>query len=310
MIDARQFASWVSAGARAAFEEGLPPPPPSATIEDLRRHYDAYNRRMLDTALARYAVAIEERACGGVPSHVVIPRAGLRSWRALLCLHGGAFMWGSGAGALLEAVPMAATMGCEVVAVDYRLAPENPYPAAIEDALAVYADLLTRAEASSIGIYGCSAGGMLTAQAIARLIAADGPLPGAVAMLHGTGLEFEGDLAAAAPAFSGQAGEGRVPRASELPYFATVDPHDPLVMPGEDPAALARFPPSLLITATRDFAASACSVMHRRLLAAGRISRFVLFDGLGHAHHMAVDVPESRETFEILRGFFDEHLTP
>ncbi|MGQ2929890.1 MAG: alpha/beta hydrolase [Sphingopyxis sp.] len=74
------------------------------------------------------------------------------------------------------------------------------------------------------------------------------------------------------------------------------------------PELLAHFPPSLLISATRDFAASAVSVMHRRLLAAGVEASFVLFDGLWHAHHMDVDLPESVETYKIVAGFFRKYL--
>jgi acetyl esterase/lipase len=308
VIDPSKFAEWVSAEAKAAFLAGAPTPPLSAEIGTLRRHYDALNARWLEVALSNYPVEIAPSRHGGVPTHTVTPAAGKRDERVLLCLHGGAFMWGSGAGALLEAVPLAAEMGCEVVAVDYRLAPEHACPAAVEDVLAVYAEVRSLRPASAIGIYGCSAGGMLTAQAVARMIAEAIPVPGAIAMLHGTGLDFAGDLAESAAAFASQEGAVKPPSAAQLPYFAASDLADALVLPGNHPEMLGSFPPALLITATRDFAASACSVMHRRLLAAGVETRFVMFDGLGHAHHMQVELPESRETFTLMRRFFQEHL--
>lgn len=306
MIDPSQFAEWVSQEAQAA---ALPAAPPAgADIALLRAHYDAFNRRMLETALAAYPVDIDECVITGVPAAVVSPPGGPTDRRVLICLHGGAFMWGGGAGALLEAAPMAATMGCEVVAVDYRLAPEHRFPAAVDDVLAVFASLRTSTPASRIGIYGCSAGAALTAQTVSRLIHDGAPRPGAIAMLHGAGLEFAGDSAAIAAAFDRRDDAGEPPKARDLPYFATADLTDPLVMPGEHPSVLAQFPPALLVSATRDFAASACSVMHRRLLAAGVDARFVLFDGLAHAHHMAVDLPESRETFALLTAFFRKEL--
>jgi len=308
VIDPKTLASWVSGEAQAAFVRIATEPPPPVELAAVREHYDAFNRRMLDAARARYPVAIESTVVAGVPCHIVTPVAGVRGEQTLLCLHGGAFMWGAGAGALLEAVPIAAEMGCMVVAVDYRLAPEHTYPAPVDDVLAVYSELRSSSAPRRIGIFGCSAGGMLTAQVVARLAHENLPLPGAIAMLHGTGLEFEGDLAAAAPLFAGQLGAADLPSAERLPYFATADLSDPLVLPGNHPEALAKFPPSLLVTATRDFAASACSVMHRRLLDAGVDARFVMFDGLGHAHHMDVGLPESRETFRITAHFFGEHL--
>jgi acetyl esterase/lipase len=308
MIDPFQFAGWVSDAAKAAFGVAASEPAAPTDLESLRNHYDAYNRRLLGAALNRYPVDLAEREIGGVPVHVVTPAGGPRDPRVLICLHGGAFMWGSGAGALLEAVPIAATTGMKVVAIDYRLAPEHVFPAAVEDVLVVYLDLLTRHAASSIGLYGCSAGGALTAQVTARLAHDRAPIPGAIAMLHGTGLDFAGDSASSAAAFNQRETQGAVPATESLPYFAAADLRDPLVLPGNHPATLAQFPPSLLVSATRDFAASACSVMHRRLLAAGVEAQFVLFDGLWHAHHMAADLPESQETFELLSGFFEAHL--
>ena len=99
------------------------------------------------------------------------------------------------------------------------------------------------------------------------------------------------------------------PTAAQLPYFATANLDDAMVLPGNHAEILAHFPPTMLVSGTRDFAASACSVMHRRLLASGVEAQFVLFDGMWHAHHMAVNLPESRETFALLARFFDEHLT-
>jgi acetyl esterase/lipase len=308
MIDPFRFAAWVSAEARAAFRALSETAPAPEGLEAVRQHYDAYNRRLLADALEMYPVEISHRQIGGVPVQSVVPQTGVTRPGTLICLHGGAFMWGAGAGALLEAVPLAVACGCEVLAVDYRLAPEHCYPAAVDDVLAVYRDVLTRQDADRVGIYGCSAGGMLTAQAVARMIDEELAVPGAIAMLHGTGLDFVGDLAAAAPAFNPLGNASDLPSAKSLPYFTAADLDDPLVMPGNHPDILARFPPSLLVSATRDFAASACSVMHRRLLAAGVDARFVLFDGLWHAHHMAAGLPESQETFALLERFFAEHL--
>jgi len=308
MIDPDIFAPWVSGEARAAHAEPFPSPPPEAGIAALRTHYDAFNRAMLDKALKAYAVDIVEGERGGVRVHTVSPSGGASDSRVLICLHGGAFMWGAGAGALLEAAPLAVTMGCAVVAVDYRLAPEHTFPAAVDDVVAVYRDLLESHAAASIGIFGCSAGGVLTAQAVAAMLRAALPLPGAIAMLHGTGLEFAGDSAMTAGAFDTRSEARPAPTAEQLPYFATADLREPAAMPGGHPATLAQFPPSMLVSGTRDFAASACATMHRRLLAAGVEARFVLFDGMWHAHHMNVELPESRETFALLGRYFAEHL--
>ncbi len=308
MIDPHRFAEWVSAEAQACFAASASDAAPPSDIDGLRLHYDAYNCRLLDAALALYPVDIVRSDLGGVAVDIVTAVGGATDSRTLISLHGGAFMWGAGAGALLEAVPLAAVTGCTVVAVDYRLAPEHVFPAAVDDVVAVYRALLADREASTIGVYGCSAGGALTAQTVARLAREGIAVPGAVAMLHGTGLEFVGDSAAAASAFDPRGGDSEPPTTGELPYFSTTAPDDPLAYPGNHPDVLAHFPPSLLISGSRDFAASACSVMHRRLLAAGVDAQLILFDGMWHAHHMAVALPESQETFALLHRFFDEKL--
>jgi monoterpene epsilon-lactone hydrolase len=308
MIDPSRFGPWVSPEAVGHFLTETWPSPPSSEIADLRRHYDEFNERYLAHALATDPVRISERTIAGVPVHAVEPIDGIRDSRRLICLHGGAFMWGSGAGALLEAVPVAAATGMEVLAVDYRLAPEQGFPAAVDDVLAVYMQIVTELDSQAVGIYGCSAGAILAAQTVARLLHEKVPGPGAIAMLHGAGVDFAGDSAQFTPALQAAPAADEAPSFQSLPYFSGVDPNDLLALPGNYPDVLGRFPPSLLVTASRDFAASSVWTMHRRLLAAGVEAECITFDGLWHAHHMATALPESRETFAHLARFFGVHL--
>mgnify|MGYP000269911327 CR=1 FL=1 len=309
MIDPDRFAPWVSAEAVEHFKaQAGAQPPPGSDIAGLRAYYGAYNQRLLDVALEHYPVKVVSDQVAGVNVHIVTPTNGITTSRTLVCLHGGAFMWGRGAGALLEAVPVAATTGMRIIAVEYALAPEQVFPAAVNDVIAVYDALLAAQPARTIGIYGCSAGGILTSQSVSRMIAEGIPVPGAIAMLCGTGLEMAGDSAASAAAFTGTPSEGDPPSLAALPYLANADVADPLVFPGEHLDRLAMFPPSLLITGTRDFAASSVTVMHRRLLAAGVDASLIQFDGMWHAHHMATTLPEARETFVALARFFAAHL--
>lgn len=311
MTDAGQFGDWVSEEAKALFGEHAKAPVPPTEVHALRDFYDAYNRALLAKALDRYDVGIVEREMAGVKVHDVTPTGGATSPSILLCLHGGGFMWGGGAGALLEAVPVAAVASMRVIAVEYRLAPEHVYPAAVDDVLAVYSTLLETRQARSIGIFGCSAGAMLTCETIARIAKERLPMAGAAALFHGAGLALGGDSSLTAeildPKLASQ--PGQLPKITDFAYFTGADATDPLVLPGYHPDCLAHFPRTLLVTAMRDFAASSVSVMHRRLLAAGVDASFVLFDGLWHAHHMDVSLPESRETYDIAARFFRKYLS-
>lgn len=307
MSDQRPFAPWVSAEAQRKFEDNAQLPAPPIDLPGQRDYYHAYNQRHLEVAVELFEPVIVAHEIAGVPVYTVTPKGGATRPGVLICLHGGAFMWGSGPGALLEAVPVSAASGMKIIAVNYRLAPEHVFPAAVDDVLAVYKTLLQTDVSSRIGIYGCSAGGILTAQAVSRFLQEGLPPPGAIAMLHGTGLEISGDSVSFARSPDADNDTG-APVVRELPYFEGADLSDPLVLPGNHAAILAQFPPTLLVTGTRDFAASSVSVMHRRLLAEGVSAQCVNFDGMWHAHHMAVDLPESRETFEILARFFAENL--
>lgn len=309
MIDPNRFAPWVSDEAQALFRaQSEAPSAPGGDIAALRVHYDAFNRHHLETAMAHYPAEIIRADMGGVAVDIVTPKQGVSDDRTLLCLHGGAFMWGRGAGALLEAVPVAATIGIRVVAVEYALAPEHLFPAAVDDVLAVYRALCAETSSSRIGIYGCSAGGILTAQTVARLIIEKDAMPGGITMLCGTGLDMIGDSATTAAPLTGQPSGTQTPDLTALPYFSSCDVADALVFPGNHADMLARFPPSLLVTGTRDYAASSVTTMHRRLLAAGAHAELLHFDGMWHAFHMATTLPEAQEVFAAMRRFFLRQL--
>lgn len=284
--------------------------PDPTDLADQRRFYQRYNDDRLAEVRRAYAADVRETTLAGVPVQVVTPRGQreAKGGRVLINLHGGAFMWGAGSGALVEAIPVAVVSGIPVVAVDYRLAPEHPYPAAVDDVEAVYRHLLKEHRAEDIGLYGCSAGGMLAAQAVARILAKGLPSPGAVATLCGTGLPFSGDTLTL-----GQIATGAAPMKQgdlqRLPYLRTARLDDPVAFPGNDPALLARFPPTLLMAGSRDFAVSSLTTMHRRLLGAGATADLVVFDGLWHAFFVFPDLPESKEAYGLIARFFDRHLS-
>jgi acetyl esterase/lipase len=310
---APEFAPWVSEAARRTFESEVRGQGAAfASIAEARAHYDLGNCRRLEAMRSLFMTDIRALELGGVAVDLVVPAGRMTpdipDGPVLICLHGGGFAWGAGAGALLEAVPVAAVSGLPVIAVDYRMAPEYRHPAAAEDVVAVYQALLAGRPASQIGLYGCSAGGALVAQAVARLALMGLPRPGAIAMLHATGLELGGDLLALSALLTGDDPATVAGRLAGLLYLEDADPADAQVFPGEHPEVLAAFPASLLVTATRDFAASSISVMHRRLLAQGVEAELIVFDGLWHAFHMSGDLPESRELYERLSQFFLRRL--
>jgi len=215
----------------------------------------------------------------------------------LLNLHGGGFT--KDAGSVTENVPVAALTGRTVVSVRYRQAPEHPYPAAVEDAEAVYRTLLESYPAERIGLYGTSAGAILCVQLLARLGKAGTPLPAALGFFSGTAdLKRMGDTEQLfRPEFDSARTE---PLFND--YVGARDRADPMISPlfGD----LKGFPPTLCIAGTRDFLLSQTSIFHRALLAAGVASELVVFEAMLHAHWIYQDIPESDEAFAIMADFF------
>jgi monoterpene epsilon-lactone hydrolase len=307
------YSEFASAAARQTFVEMINPPPPeiAGDLLALRTHYAKQNQRLADQMLELFAVDVREDRIGGVRVHRVAPAQPRETnrGRVLICLHGGGFAWGADSGALVEAIPIASQMGVEVIAVDYRMAPEHRFPAASEDVAAVYGELIKHHAPEAIGVYGCSAGGVLTAQSLAWLAKAGLPRPGAVAILGAGGGEMLGDSSYLSPTLEGYGAIAGTPlRFTSLPYLAETSPQDPLACPGEHPDVLRQFPPTLLIAGGRDFAASSAANLHLKLDEAGVDARLYIFDALWHAFQIFPELPESRQVYRIMANFFDRCL--
>ncbi len=134
-----------------------------------------------------YPVNIAEGKIAGVPVRIVTPPTipPDKQNRVLINLHGGGFNadWGSE----IESIPVANLTQTKVVAVLYSLAPEHPFPTALNEAVAVYKELLKTYKPQNIGIYGTSAGAILTGEVASRLRQLDLPLPGALGIFSGSG---------------------------------------------------------------------------------------------------------------------------
>ncbi|RBY94973.1 hypothetical protein DQ244_02695 [Blastococcus sp. TBT05-19] len=153
-------------------------------------------RRWLDAVSATTppAAGVDRRAgeLGGRPVEVMVPEA-TPSTGAVLYLHGGGFTTGSAATHRTLATHLAASSGATVHLLDYRLAPEHPFPAALDDVLAAYRELRGRTDRPERTVLaGDSAGGWLALTAALRLRDEGSPLPAAVALISPL-LELSGD---------------------------------------------------------------------------------------------------------------------
>lgn len=147
----------------------------------------AVQRRWLDLVTGKTPLAdgvdVRDGRLGSRPVRVFTPPHG-RPGRAVLYLHGGGFTIGSVRTHAALAAGLAAASGATVHLLDYRLAPEHPYPAAPDDALAAYRTLLADgADPARTALAGDSAGGWLTLAAALRLRDAGDPLPAVLGLV-------------------------------------------------------------------------------------------------------------------------------
>ena len=296
------------------------PPIPKASdpVEVYQAGRETLNRDVyapvIARAEARFAVDLSSKTIAGVYADVVTPKNGIAARnknKILINLHGGAFYNGARTESLVESIPIAAVGRIKVISLDYREGPENKYPAASEDVAAVYKELLKHYWAKNIGIYGCSAGGTLTAQAIAWIQVNKLPTPGAAGIFGAGAVRgTAGDSAYIAPLFA----YGQMPPppgyAGEEPggYFTGTDPKDPRISPAYDLGTLAKFPSTLILTATRDMALSAAIFTHSQLVKAGADSELHVWEGLTHCFFGDPDLPESQDAYAVITKFFDRHL--
>src|ERR1700687_3928835 len=150
-------------------------PSPDATIEQLRAGLEA----MAGAFSAPADVASQRVDAGGVPAEWVVTPQSVQE-RVILYLHGGGYVMGSINTHRSLAVNLSRAAAARVLLIDYRLAPEYPHPAAVEDATTAYRWLLSSGvHPSRIAVAGDSAGGGLTVATLVALRDAHTPLPAA-----------------------------------------------------------------------------------------------------------------------------------
>jgi acetyl esterase/lipase len=298
----------ISRQAQLSLGRPAPDQEPEQSLAQRRTMTDQY------TAMARMAWSrlcpneLVEDKMAGVPVRIVTPEGmpDENKDKVLLNLHGGGF--NSDSGSYTESIPIASYSKIKVVAVLYRLAPEFPFPAAVDDAVAVYKELLKSYKPEHIVIYGTSAGAILAAEVAAMLKQLGLPMPAALGIFSGMGdFARNGDSISlyALRGFSGHL-DPPVPGPHDGYYAGSTDTKDPILSPiyGD----LHGLPPTLFVTSGRDLLLSGTVNLHRAYLLAGVDARLVVYDALTHAFWYDPRLPEAIEANHIMADFFVKAL--
>jgi acetyl esterase/lipase len=275
---------------------------------------EARNRRTTKTALElakQYGIVIRSGTIGGVPVRYLYPKeiSNRNRNRIFLHLHGGAYVFNGGMAGIYEAVLIADRARIQVLSVDYRMPPEDPFPAALKDVVKVYRTLIRKEFPGRIAIGGTSAGGGLTLAAVLKFKELGLSLPGALFL----GTPWS-DLSKTGDSLYTNAGidhilvsyDGLLEAAARL-YAGGHDLKEPLLSPvyGD----FKDFPPAFLVSGTRDLLLSHTVRVHRKLRQAGVVAELNVIEGFSHADYIfAFAAPESQTIYRELGGFLDRYL--
>ncbi len=298
----------ISPEAQSVLGRAIPDQGPAEALPERRARTDAY------TAGARVAWSalcpnqLVEDKIAGVPVRIVTPEGmpeGNRD-KVLMNVHGGGF--DSDSGSYTESIPIAGYTKIKVIAVLYRLAPEHPFPAAVDDAVAVYKELLKTYKPNRIVLYGTSAGAILTGEVAVKLKQLGLPLPAALGIFSGMGDFARPGDSMAMYGLRGLSGHLDPPATGPLlpAYVASTDPRDPVLSPIY--ADLRGLPPTLFIASGRDLLLSGTVNLHRAYLNAGVDAQLVIFDALTHAFWYDPKLPEAIEANHMMADFFVKQL--
>jgi len=259
----------------------------------------------------KLGVTVEETKIAGVHCFIVTPKKipPENRRRLLVHVHGGGYVFGPGEAALPEALMMAGFGGFKVISIDYRMPPDFPYPAAMDDAMAVWKTLVKQHDHRRLAIFGTSTGGAMTLAMVLRARDEKLPLPAAI----GPGTPWA-DIDKIGDSYADNewvdnvlvTWDGWLGRAAKL-YANGTDLKNPYISPiyGD----FKGFPPTILTTGTRDLFLSNTVRTHRKLRRAGVTADLNVYEGQSHAQYQFnVDAPETKEAFTDIAKFFGKYL--
>jgi monoterpene epsilon-lactone hydrolase len=256
-------------------------------------------RVRLEAGVRRQPVSADGVACQWIVPQDAVPN------QVLLYLHGGGFVLGVTHLHLQMVAHLAKKMHLRALMVDYRLGPEYPYPAALEDCVAAYRWLLKQGiAAQEVVLAGDSAGGNLALTSLIKLRDSGLPLPAAVACLSPvTDLSNQNTPP---QDFKDPLIPSRVGEFYKNSYVARHDPRDPLISPiyGD----LHGLPPLLVHAGEDEQLRQDAQRITNLAKSAGVEARLEIYPRMWHVWQIYLDLPQAIQALDDIAGFFRAHL--
>jgi epsilon-lactone hydrolase len=282
-------------------------PPTAGSFEDRRARWEPLFQKICPVPSGTVATPLE----GGEPRGEWVSAAGVSASepRVLLYIHGGGFTAGSAAAYRGLSAHLSAATGCRVLALDYRWAPEEPFPAALDDCVAAYRWLIGKigVPARDVVLAGDSAGGNLVVAMLLALRDAGDPLPAAgVCISPIFDLALTGDSVTLRAARDPMILQSSLQKCSAA-YRGEADPRDPLMSPlyGD----LSRLPPLLLQCGSEEMLRDDSARLAVKAKAAGVDVTFEEWDEMVHVWHLFADrLTDGRKALARVGEFVRAHI--
>lgn len=267
-----------------------------ATIEDSQKAQERFIENSSETKIK------------GVPVTIATPKD-YNGNKVMIYIHGGGYTLGATRHLYQMFAPIAYQAKLKTYSIDYRLAPEHPFPAALNDCVEVYEELLKSHAPENIVILGDSAGGALVVAMMLKAQEKNLPMPRALGLLSPWG-----DIDRVGDTYYSLDG-----RSVNINYKLSIEPSSEVYAPeriSEEPLVSPvygnfspLFPPTLITSGTKDLLLSCCVRLHENMEAQGVKTRLSIREGMWHNYQEQLDLPESKKSTQEVAQFFCSRLS-
>jgi monoterpene epsilon-lactone hydrolase len=289
----------------------MPIPTTDQQWQDLQKLIEEMGLQQSKEVAKSLGTKVEVTKRSGVPVHIITPKnlAPEHKGKALIHVHGGGYCIGTAASMQFACATVADLTKLKVYCIDYRLAPQHPFPAGLDDCVNAYEAILENVPAEKLGLFGVSAGGSMVVAMTLKAMSRGLPAPAAVASITPwADLTLSGDTYSTNDEFDPVL-DSKSLFAFALAYSGHANRDDPLVSPlfakySKD------FPATLIQTGSRDVLLSDCVRLHQQMKKGGVDVELSVYEGMWHGFHLIPNTkfPEAKAGFREVAEFFNRKL--